>query len=99
MGLDEATNRLADAGDDYSAILLTSLADRLAEAGTEWLHERVRRELWGYATNETLDNVGLIAESYQGIRPAPGYPAQPDHTEKRTIFRLLDAERSDRACI
>jgi 5-methyltetrahydrofolate--homocysteine methyltransferase len=92
-GLDEAKSRLEAAGDDYSAILLTSLADRLAEAAAEWLHERVRRELWGYAPDEALDNEALIAESYQGIRPAPGYPAQPDHTEKRTIFRLLDAER------
>src|SRR4051794_15868067 len=94
VGLDEAKNRLADAGDDYSAILLTSLADRLAEAGAEWLHARVRREFWAYAADENLDNAALIAESYQGIRPAPGYPAQPDHTEKRTIFRLLDAERA-----
>ena len=92
-GLDEAKNRFVEAGDDYSAILLTSLADRLAEASAEWLHERVRRELWGYAPHEALDSTALIAESYQGIRPAPGYPAQPDHTEKRTIFRLLDAER------
>jgi 5-methyltetrahydrofolate--homocysteine methyltransferase len=92
-GLDEAKNRLAESGDDYSAILLSSLADRLAEAGAEWLHERVRRELWAYAPDERLDNSALIAESYRGIRPAPGYPAQPDHTEKRTIFRLLDAER------
>ncbi len=92
-GLDEAKNRFAEAGDDYSAILLTSLADRLAEASAEWLHERVRRELWGYAPNEALDSAELISESYQGIRPAPGYPAQPDHTEKRTIFHLLEAER------
>ncbi len=94
VGLDEAKGRLAESGDDYSAILLAALADRLAEACTEWLHERVRRELWGYAPLEALDNDALIAESYQGIRPAPGYPAQPDHTEKRTIFRLLDAERN-----
>jgi 5-methyltetrahydrofolate--homocysteine methyltransferase len=92
-GLDEAKARFAEAGDDYSAILLTSLADRLAEATAEWLHTRVRRELWGYAPNEQLDNDALIGEAYQGIRPAPGYPACPDHTEKRTIFRLLDAER------
>jgi len=92
-GLEEAKHRFEEAGDDYSAILLTSIADRLAEASAEWLHERVRRELWGYAPAEALDGAGLIAESYQGIRPAPGYPAQPDHTEKRTIFRLLDAER------
>ncbi len=93
-GLDEVRNRFVEAGDDYSAILLAALADRLAEAATEWLHERVRRELWAYAPAETLDNSALIAESYRGIRPAPGYPAQPDHTEKRTIFRLLEAERN-----
>ena len=92
-GLDEAKNWFAEAGDDYSAILITSLADRFAEAAAEWLHAQVRRELWGYAPDEKLDNRALIAESYRGIRPAPGYPAQPDHTEKRTIFRLLDAER------
>jgi 5-methyltetrahydrofolate--homocysteine methyltransferase len=92
-GLDEAKKRFEQAGDDYSAILLTSLADRLAEAMAEWLHAKVRRELWGYAPDESLDNSALISEDYQGIRPAPGYPAQPDHTEKRTIFRLLDAER------
>ena len=92
-GLDEAKARFEAAGDDYNAILLTSLADRLAEAMAEWLHAKVRRELWGYAPDEALDNAALIAETYQGIRPAPGYPAQPDHTEKRTIFRLLDAER------
>jgi 5-methyltetrahydrofolate--homocysteine methyltransferase len=94
IGLDEAKGRYEAAGDDYSAILLTSLADRLAEAAAEWLHREVRRSLWGYSPDEQLDNDGLIAERYQGIRPAPGYPAQPDHTEKRTIFRLLDAERS-----
>ena len=93
-GLDEAKARFAEAGDDYNAILLTSLADRLAEATAEWLHTKVRRELWAYAPDEALDNAALIAESYQGIRPAPGYPAQPDHTEKRAIFRLLDAEHN-----
>jgi 5-methyltetrahydrofolate--homocysteine methyltransferase len=93
-GLDDAKKLLTDQADDYSAILLTSLADRLAEAMAEWLHAKVRRELWGYAPDEVADNAALIREEYQGIRPAPGYPAQPDHTEKRTIFRLLDAERS-----
>jgi 5-methyltetrahydrofolate--homocysteine methyltransferase len=78
--------------DDYSAILLEALADRLAEAFAERLHERVRRELWGYAPDERLDNVGLIKERYDGIRPAPGYPASPDHTEKQTIWDLLDVE-------
>ncbi|WP_158916419.1 methionine synthase [Caulobacter sp. S45] len=80
------------AGDDYSAILSTALADRLAEAFAEALHARVRHELWGYAPNEALPLEDLLAEKYQGIRPAPGYPAQPDHTEKATLFRLLDAE-------
>ena len=69
-----------------------ALGDRLAEAFAECLHERVRRELWGYAPEERLSNEELIAEAYRGIRPAPGYPACPDHTEKRTIFRLLEAE-------
>jgi len=80
-------------GNDYDAILVQSLADRLAEAAAEALHARVRRSLWGYAAGEDLDNEALIAETYRGIRPAPGYPACPDHTEKRTLFRLLDAER------
>ncbi len=93
-GLDEVKARFAEAGDDYSAILVTSLADRLAEAAAEWLHAQVRGSLWGYAPGEALDNSALIREEYQGIRPAPGYPAAPDHTEKRTIFRLLDAERA-----
>jgi 5-methyltetrahydrofolate--homocysteine methyltransferase len=93
-GLEDSKARFEAAGDDYTAILLTSLADRLAEAMAEWLHARVRRELWGYAPDESLDNAALINESYQGIRPAPGYPACPDHTEKRTIFRLLDAGRA-----
>jgi 5-methyltetrahydrofolate--homocysteine methyltransferase len=91
-GLAEARATFEAAHDDYSAILLTALADRLAEAFAERLHELVRRELWGYAADEALDNAALIAESYQGIRPAPGYPACPDHTEKSTLFRLLEAE-------
>jgi 5-methyltetrahydrofolate--homocysteine methyltransferase len=76
--------------DDYSAILAKALADRLAEALAERLHERVRRELWGYAADEHLDNAALVAERYRGIRPAPGYPACPEHTEKRVLFDLLD---------
>ncbi|WP_273502817.1 methionine synthase [Paracoccus sphaerophysae] len=80
-----------DAHDDFSAILLQALSDRFAEAMAEMLHERVRRELWGYAPGETLSNEQLVAETYRGIRPAPGYPAQPDHTEKRTLFDLLGA--------
>jgi 5-methyltetrahydrofolate--homocysteine methyltransferase len=81
------------AHDDYSAIMTKALADRLAEAFAERLHERVRRELWGYAPDEALDNAALIAERFQGIRPAPGYPATPDHTVKRILFDLLSAEK------
>jgi 5-methyltetrahydrofolate--homocysteine methyltransferase len=80
--------------DDYNAILLSALADRLAEAFAERMHQRVRREFWAYTPGETLSNEELIAEAYSGIRPAPGYPAQPDHTEKGTLFRVLDAEKS-----
>jgi 5-methyltetrahydrofolate--homocysteine methyltransferase len=80
------------ANDDYSKILVKALADRLAEAFAEAMHEKVRRELWAYAPDEKLSNDALIAEDYIGIRPAPGYPSQPDHTEKRTLFGLLDAE-------
>ncbi len=79
------------ATDDYGRILFKALADRLAEAFAERMHERVRNEFWGYAKNEKLANEDLIAESYAGIRPAPGYPAQPDHTEKRTLWKLMDA--------
>jgi len=92
VGLDDLVTRFEAAHDDYSAILAKSLADRLAEAFAERLHERVRREYWGYAADESLDNADLIREKYQGIRPAPGYPACPDHTEKRTLFDLLRAE-------
>jgi len=88
----EMAKRFKDAGDDYSAIMATALADRLAEAFAEALHKRVRTELWGHAADETTTVEDLIAEQYQGIRPAPGYPAQPDHTEKATLFRLLQAE-------
>ena len=88
----EIARRFKDAGDDYSAILASALADRLAEAFAEALHKRVRTELWGHAPHETTTIDDLIAESYQGIRPAPGYPAQPDHTEKATLFSLLQAE-------
>ena len=87
----DIAKRFKDAGDDYSAILATALADRLAEAFAERLHKEVRTELWGYAADEATDVDALIAEQYQGIRPAPGYPAQPDHTEKATLFRLLGA--------
>ena len=78
--------------DDYQSILLKALADRLAEAFAEYLHERVRKEFWGYAPKEAYENQDLIKEKYTGIRPAPGYPACPDHTEKPNLFRLLNAE-------
>ena len=92
---DEAiAKRFERANDDYSSILVKALADRLAEAFAETMHARVRRELWAYAPDEAFTPEELIAEPYRGIRPAPGYPAQPDHTEKATLFRLLDAERA-----
>jgi 5-methyltetrahydrofolate--homocysteine methyltransferase len=93
IGEDEIADRFKRANDDYSAILVKALADRLAEAFAERLHQRVRKELWAYAADENLTNEELIAECYRGIRPAPGYPAQPDHTEKATLFKLLKAER------
>ena len=91
-GVDQLVARFEADHDDYSAILAKALADRLAEAFAELLHLRVRTEFWGYAPNEVLDNKDLIKERYQGIRPAPGYPACPDHTEKQTVFDLLGAE-------
>ncbi len=90
-GEDAVAKNFEDAGDDYSSILSKALADRLAEAFAERMHQRVRTEFWGYASDEKLDNEQLIAEDYVGIRPAPGYPAQPDHTEKQTLFELLEA--------
>jgi len=93
IGEDAIANRFKLANDDYSAIMMSALADRLAEAFAEHLHERVRREFWGYAPDENFTPAELIAESYQGIRPAPGYPAQPDHTEKETLFKLIDGGR------
>jgi 5-methyltetrahydrofolate--homocysteine methyltransferase len=92
IGEEDVARRFERANDDYSKIMVKALADRLAEAFAEALHEKVRRELWAYAPGEALSNAELIAEGYAGIRPAPGYPAQPDHTEKRTLFKLLDAE-------
>jgi len=92
-GVDEHVKRFEENHDDYNAILLKALADRLAEAFAEKLHETVRKEIWGYAQKEQLSNDELIKEKYAGIRPAPGYPACPDHTEKPELFRLLDAER------
>jgi 5-methyltetrahydrofolate--homocysteine methyltransferase len=91
LGLDELVHQFESQRDDYSSILAKALADRLAEALAERLHERVRREWWGYAPGERLSNEELLKEAYQGIRPAPGYPACPDHTEKRILFELLDA--------
>ncbi|MGZ8743687.1 MAG: vitamin B12 dependent-methionine synthase activation domain-containing protein, partial [Nocardioides sp.] len=90
LGSQEKIAEFKAALDDYSAILLESLADRLAEAFAERMHERVRKEFWGYASAEQLDNEALIKESYAGIRPAPGYPACPDHTEKLKLWELLD---------
>jgi 5-methyltetrahydrofolate--homocysteine methyltransferase len=89
LELEEQAGAFEAAHDDYSAILLKSLADRLAEAYAEYLHLRVRREFWGYAADEDLKGDALIRERYRGIRPAPGYPACPDHTEKRTLWQLL----------
>ena len=90
IGMRERVDAFKAAGDDYNAILLEALADRLAEAFAERMHERVRREFWAYAVDEELENKDLIKEKYQGIRPAPGYPACPDHTEKSTLFKMLD---------
>ncbi|MCK6618455.1 MAG: methionine synthase [Cyclobacteriaceae bacterium] len=93
IGLEKLVERYKAAHDDYSEIMAKALADRLAEAFAECLHEKVRKEFWGYARAENLTNEELIAEKYSGIRPAPGYPACPDHTEKRTVFEILEAER------
>jgi 5-methyltetrahydrofolate--homocysteine methyltransferase len=92
IGIEKYEKRFEDANDDYSSIMLKALADRFAEAFAEYLHERVRKELWAYASNEHLDTGALIAEAYQGIRPAPGYPACPEHTVKADMFRILEAE-------
>ena len=92
LGVEKREKAFLDAFDDYSAILFKSLADRLAEAFAECLHQRVRTDLWGYAANEKLSGADMIAEKYQGIRPAPGYPACPDHSAKTDLFRVLNAE-------
>lgn len=92
IGAEEVAKAYQDAGDDYNSIMVKALADRLAEACAEWLHQQVRKEYWGYAHDEALDNDALIREQYRGIRPAPGYPACPDHTEKGTLFELLDPQ-------
>jgi 5-methyltetrahydrofolate--homocysteine methyltransferase len=94
IGEDAVADRFKRANDDYSAIMAKALADRLAEALAERLHQRVRKEFWAYAPGETFTTGEMIAEKYRGIRPAPGYPAQPDHTEKATLFSLLDGERA-----
>ena len=91
IGADELAQEYEAANDDYSAIMVKALADRLAESFAEHMHLRVRKEFWPYATDESLSNEELIKEAYRGIRPAPGYPACPDHTEKSTLFELLDA--------
>jgi 5-methyltetrahydrofolate--homocysteine methyltransferase len=92
LGIEKYEKRFEDAHDDYSSIMLKSLADRLAEAFAEYLHERVRKDLWGYAADEKLSNADLIKEGYRGIRPAPGYPACPEHTVKADMFRVLQAD-------
>jgi 5-methyltetrahydrofolate--homocysteine methyltransferase len=94
IGIDDHVARFEAAHDDYSSIMLKALADRLAEAFAERMHERVRREFWGYAAGEQLDKAALINETYRGIRPAPGYPACPDHTAKANLWALMDAERN-----
>ncbi|WP_226389078.1 methionine synthase [Penaeicola halotolerans] len=93
IGIEEHLERFKQAHDDYNSIMLKAIADRLAEAFAELMHEKVRKEIWGYAPDEKLENEQLIRENYQGIRPAPGYPACPDHTEKADLFDLLQAEK------
>ena len=92
LGVDKLAARFEAEHDDYSSIMLKAIADRLAEAFAETMHARVRRDLWGYAADETLDNAELIAEKYRGIRPAPGYPACPDHVVKAPMFALLGTD-------
>ncbi len=94
IGIDEKIAEFEQEHDVYSSLMLKALADRLAEALTEWLHEKVRIELWGYRLDETLSGEELIAEQYQGIRPAMGYPAAPDHTEKDILWQLLDVQEN-----
>jgi 5-methyltetrahydrofolate--homocysteine methyltransferase len=95
LGIEKYEKRFEDAHDDYSSIMLKSLADRLAEAFAEYLHERVRKDLWGYASDETLTNEELIKENYKGIRPAPGYPACPEHTVKTAMFKQMQCAEID----
>ena len=94
IGMEKWIEKFEKEHDDYSSIMLKALADRLAEAFAELMHAKVRRELWGYAGDENLTSEELIKEKYKGIRPAPGYPAQPDHTEKITIWKLLEVEKN-----
>jgi 5-methyltetrahydrofolate--homocysteine methyltransferase len=95
LGIDSRIKKFEDAHDDYSSILLKALADRLAEAFAEYMHERIRLDFWGYAANENLEKAALIKEQYQGIRPAPGYPACPDHTVKPDMFNMLQCDTID----
>ena len=94
LGVQDFSEELLADHDDYNSIMVKALADRCAEACAEWLHEKVRKEYWAYARQEQLDNADLIKETYRGIRPAPGYPACPDHSEKRLLFDLLNAEEN-----
>jgi hypothetical protein len=96
MGVEAMTEQYKAAGDDYSYIMAEALADRLAEAAAERLHELVRREVWGYAADEALSVEDMLKVRYRGIRPAPGYPSQPDHTEKRTMWDLMRVEEQVR---
>ena len=93
-GVEEFADSFKQKGDDYNSIMVKALGDRLAEAFAEYMHERVRKEYWGYAQNESFTSEELIQEKYTGIRPAPGYPACPDHTEKRILFDLLSVEKN-----
>ena len=94
IGIEKLVEKFEKDHDDYNSIMVKALADRLVEAFAEYLHELVRKEYWGYAADEKFSYEGLIKENYEGIRPAPGYPAQPDHTEKPIIFSLLDVEKN-----
>src|SRR5690606_29111279 len=94
VGIEKLIDRYKEKQDDYSEIMVKALADRLAEAFAECLHAKVRQEWWGYAADETFNNDELIAEKYRGIRPAPGYPACPDHTEKGLLFNILGADKA-----
>ena len=98
-GVDTFAKEFEDAHDDYNSIMVKALGDRFAEALAEYTHKKVRKELWGYAADETLDNEALIKEKYRGIRPAAGYPSQPDHTEKQIIWDVLDAEKNTGATL